>query len=93
MTSRENLRRASTHFGRAESQRGSLPNKALQRTRRELRAAERQRSVPEAQRSEQYLTVLDMSVTRAGLPPRLSGGGPRRERSGWEDTAMRLKPQ
>jgi hypothetical protein len=49
-------------------------------------------SVPEAQRHEPYLTILDMSVTWAGLPPRLSGGGPRRERSGWEDTAMRLKP-
>jgi hypothetical protein len=28
-------------------------------------------SVPEAQRNEQYLTVLDMSVTWAGLLPRL----------------------
>jgi hypothetical protein len=27
--------------------------------------------VPEAQRNEQYLTDLDMSVTWAGLPPRL----------------------
>ena len=50
------------------------------------------RSVPEAQRNEPYVTILDRSVTWAALPPRLSGGGPRRERSGWEDPAMRLKP-
>jgi hypothetical protein len=81
---------AQRHGGqRPEVRRREKPNNPLELTARSAgccgyswswwlwAAAQRERSVPEAQRHEPYVTVLDMSVTWAGLPPRLEGGGPR----------------
>src|SRR5262249_6848945 len=56
-------------------------------------AAEAQRSVPKAQSSVQYVTVLDVSVTGQVCRPGSPGAGSRRTPRGEENTAMRLTHQ
>src|SRR2546428_11326547 len=54
-------------------------------------APEAERSVPKAQSSVQYVTVLDVSVTGQVCRPGSPGAGSRRKPRGEENTAMRLK--
>src|SRR5262245_10239200 len=56
-------------------------------------AAELRRSVPKAQRSEQFLIIIDVSVTGQVCRPDSPGTGPRRTPRGEENTAMRLQHQ
>src|SRR5262249_17107041 len=88
------------------AKRGSLPhtNNALERAAPSGRffrcgrrymgaAAHRGRSVPKAQRSAQFLTIIDVSVTGQVCRPGSPGAGPRRKPWREENTAMRLQHQ